>query len=69
MALYDFENTEKLEEKDPDKLSDFFHDQSLHRRFLEERKIFLWGTVNDKSCQDIVKKLFLRLSIILRHRR
>lgn len=57
MASSGFENIDKFEEKDPEKLSDFFHDQSLHKRFLEERKIFLWGGINDKTCQDIVKKL------------
>jgi len=36
--------------------------QSLHSRiemkFLEQRKIFLWGEVNDNSAKDIVSKLF-----------
>jgi len=36
--------------------------QSLHSRidmkFLEQRKIFLWGEVNDDSAKDIVSKLF-----------
>lgn len=29
----------------------------IQRRFLEQRKIFLWGVVNDDSCEDIVNKL------------
>ena len=36
--------------------------QSLHSRidikFLDQRKIFLWGEVNDDSAKDIVSKLF-----------
>lgn len=37
-------------------------EQSLHSRidmkFLDQRKIFLWGEVNDDSAKDIVSKLF-----------
>lgn len=29
----------------------------LQRKFLAERKIFLWGEVNDESCEDIMNKL------------
>lgn len=29
----------------------------IEKRFLSERKIFLWGGVNDKSAQDITEKL------------
>ena len=32
----------------------------IQRRFLEERKVFLWGEVNDKTARDITEKfLFL----------
>ncbi len=29
----------------------------LQKKFLEERKIFFWGEVNDKSCREAVEKL------------
>lgn len=29
----------------------------LHRKFLEQRKIFLWGGVTDASCKDITARL------------
>ncbi len=32
-------------------------EQIIHKKFLEERKIFLWGPVNDESSQSVVKKL------------
>ncbi len=35
----------------------------VQKRFLKERKIFLWGEVNDESAQDITEKL-LYLEII-----
>ncbi|MDR1255542.1 MAG: ATP-dependent Clp protease proteolytic subunit [Puniceicoccales bacterium] len=30
----------------------------MQKRFLKERKIFLWGEVSDKSAKDITEKLF-----------
>ncbi|MDR3273990.1 MAG: ATP-dependent Clp protease proteolytic subunit [Puniceicoccales bacterium] len=35
----------------------------MQKRFLRERKIFLWGEVNDKSAKDITEKL-LYLEIV-----
>ncbi|RPI02305.1 MAG: ATP-dependent Clp protease proteolytic subunit [Calditrichaeota bacterium] len=32
-------------------------DQEINKKFLEQRKIFLWGTVDDETAEDIVKKL------------
>jgi ATP-dependent Clp protease protease subunit len=32
--------------------------EKIQRQFLEERKIFFWGEVNDKSCSDVAQKLF-----------
>jgi ATP-dependent Clp protease protease subunit len=29
----------------------------VQKKFLEERKIFLWGSVNDRSAKDITEKL------------
>jgi ATP-dependent Clp protease protease subunit len=35
----------------------------VQRKFLEQRKVFLWGEVNDESAQDLVEKfLFLEAS-------
>lgn len=30
----------------------------MQKKFLDERKIFLWGEVNDESCQDVTERLF-----------
>lgn len=35
-------------------MSNFMFD----KKFLEERKVFLWGEVNDKSAKDITNRLF-----------
>ena len=32
--------------------------QVVQKKFLDERKIFLWGEVNDKSCRDVTERLF-----------
>lgn len=29
----------------------------MQKRFLEERKVFFWGEVNDKSCREATEKL------------
>jgi ATP-dependent Clp protease protease subunit len=42
----------KKEENKPDDLS-----TQIQKKFLEERKIFLWGEVSDKSAKDITEKL------------
>ncbi len=31
--------------------------QVVQKKFLDERKIFLWGEVNDKSCRDVTERL------------
>ncbi|OHE73914.1 MAG: ATP-dependent Clp protease proteolytic subunit [Verrucomicrobia bacterium GWC2_42_7] len=33
------------------------HRDVIQRKFLEDRRIFLWGEVNDESAQDITEKL------------
>jgi ATP-dependent Clp protease protease subunit len=42
----------KKEEAKPDELT-----SQIQKRFLEERKLFLWGEVSDKSAKDITEKL------------
>ncbi len=32
--------------------------EQIQRKFLEDRKIFFWGEVNDKSCAETAQKLF-----------
>lgn len=42
----------KKEEQKPEDIS-----VVIQKKFLEERKIFLWGDVSDKSAKDITEKL------------
>ena len=42
----------KKEETKPEDISTV-----IQKKFLEERKIFLWGEVSDKSAKDITEKL------------
>lgn len=35
----------------------------IHNTFLDQRKIFLWGEINDKSAKDITEKLLYLESI------
>lgn len=32
-------------------------DREINRMFLEKRKVFLWGEINDELAEDIVKKI------------
>ncbi|MCK5739929.1 ATP-dependent Clp protease proteolytic subunit [bacterium] len=41
-------------EKDLEKM---LGDQEVNKKFLDDRMIFLWGEVSDKSAEEIVKKL------------
>ena len=29
----------------------------IQKKFLDERKVFLWGEVNDESAKDVTEKL------------
>ena len=31
--------------------------QMMQKKFLDERKIFLWGEINDDSCRDVTERL------------
>lgn len=45
-----------------DKKSEKPTDVVIQKKFLDDRKVFLWGEVNDKSAKDITEKLiFLEL--------
>lgn len=40
-----------------DKKSEKPTDVVIQKKFLDERKVFLWGEINDKSAKDITEKL------------
>ena len=44
--------SEELDSKSPPPLGEM-----VQKKFLQERKIFLWGEVNDKSAKEITEKL------------
>ena len=48
----------KKDEQKPEDIS-----AVIQKKFLEERKIFLWGDVSDKSAKEITEKLFYLESI------
>ncbi|MBE7412935.1 MAG: ATP-dependent Clp protease proteolytic subunit [Leptospiraceae bacterium] len=51
------------EESSPDILEDLKNAGKIQRKFLDERKIFLWGVVHDDSAKEIVSKLmYLEMS-------
>ncbi|MDR1435159.1 MAG: ATP-dependent Clp protease proteolytic subunit [Puniceicoccales bacterium] len=54
-----FENNDDDEDDDEmeDRASKGNHLFVIQKKFLEERKIFLWGSVNDSSAKDITEKL------------
>ncbi|BDA78881.1 ATP-dependent Clp protease proteolytic subunit [Leptospira kobayashii] len=50
------------EEETPEKeitetLQDLISDKNIGKKFLEKRKIFLWGAVTDETSKDITNKL------------
>ena len=53
-------NEEKDEEPKEKKIA---LQKEIEQKFLEQRKIFLWGEVDDESAQDIVSKLLYMESI------
>ena len=44
--------SEEQESKSPTPLS-----EEVHKKFLEERKVFLWTDVNEKSAREVTEKL------------
>lgn len=40
-----------------DWLEAFSESGQFKRNFLQKRKVFLWGTVNDENCKDVVNRL------------
>ena len=71
LGSYSYFNTRVLdeEEEEEDQPSDNSekeqsgHTAVIQKKFLKERKIFLWGGIDDKSAKDITEKLlYLELS-------
>lgn len=48
---------EEEEPKDPKGLENLFSARQFDKKFLEQRKVFLWGVVDDDSAKDIVNRL------------
>lgn len=56
----DEEGDEKEEIVRPDKENESpFILKKMEKQFLDERKVYLWGVVDDKSAKDVVSKLLL----------
>ncbi|GBF49095.1 ATP-dependent Clp protease [Leptospira ryugenii] len=50
-------DTEAPEKEITETLQDLISDKNIGKKFLEKRKIFLWGPVTDESSKDLVNKL------------
>ncbi len=48
---------EEEEPRDPGTLENLFSTRQFDKKFLEQRKVFLWGIVDDDSAKDIVNRL------------
>jgi ATP-dependent Clp protease protease subunit len=48
---------EETEKKTPDKEAGGMPSALIQRKFLEQRKIFLWGAVDDSTARDITERL------------
>lgn len=59
--LYQWIYYNEDEDEDGGGLKEFFSslltDKNIQKKFLEKRKVFLWGPVMDESAKDIVNKL------------
>ena len=51
------EDEKETEEKAPNILEELKNGNFIQKKFLETRKIFLWGPVMDESAKEIVNKL------------
>src|SRR3990167_6591309 len=54
-----FEEDDEDDEKSPvkDLLEGLSDTRLFHKKFLEKRKVFLWGPVMDASARDVVNRL------------
>ena len=52
-------NDEETKDKDKDKDKDKSFMHQIERQFVKDRKVFLWGAVDDKSAEKVVNRLLL----------
>ena len=52
-----FDEEEEEEEETPSTRKSDNVELMMQKRFLDQRKIFLWGGVTDKSCKEVTSKL------------
>lgn len=63
MNLYNIRSTRFEEEEEPEKpatenpMEKMMGGMMFDKKFIEQRKIFLWGPVDDKSARDITNRL------------
>src|ERR1035437_4590461 len=62
MSLYNIKFKEEEEEENPKETPDnpmekMMGGMMFDKKFMEQRKIFLWGAVDDKSAKDITNRL------------
>src|SRR5699024_9048603 len=57
--MHVYKDNTRLEEEpeNPKELDKMFSSRQFDKKFLEQRKIFLWGAVDDDSAKDIVNRL------------
>lgn len=53
----DYLETQNEPEKNPEELMEKFGGNRFDKKFLEQRRIFLWGPVHDDSAKSIVNRL------------
>lgn len=53
----DDEEVEQPEESPENPMERMMGSWQFDKKFIEQRKIFLWGVVDDKSCKDITARL------------
>lgn len=52
-------NDEETKDKDKDKDKDKSFMYQIERQFVKDRKVFLWGAVDDKSAEKVVNRMLL----------
>lgn len=55
--VMDDDEPPKEPSQEPNMLENMFSSRQFDKKFLEQRKVFLWGAVDDDSAKDIVNRL------------
>lgn len=63
MIQYQSYMQEELMAKSPDMVGELLKFARFDDAFLKERRIFLWGPVTDKSCQEVMNRMLYLESI------